>query len=287
MTKKSKNIKPESVVLSNNDIIYLWWTYPKKIKNCLGFSIHRIVDGVEEKKALRATVGFDKKRDERKSPQTTDEWPIQSFNWKDLYAPHNKNISYRIIPMISDDGNWKNLKKDVNNSIVTKTIQRKQEYGSMKIIFNRGLLSTQSFAKKINMENINEKYKNKKSIKEILKLLETDSVCRKRLAGQMLENIHNYFKQKGKFYCALYELSDIELIELLENSNSEIILSNSETNKKSEEKLHEAMENGILKIYDRNMKKNHIGHNKFVVYVDPQNKPKSVLTGSTNWTATG
>jgi len=30
-----------------------------------------------------------------------------------------------------------------------------------------------------------------------------------------------------------------------------------------------------------------IGHNKFVVYVDANKKPKAVLTGSTNWTASG
>jgi phosphatidylserine/phosphatidylglycerophosphate/cardiolipin synthase-like enzyme len=31
---------------------------------------------------------------------------------------------------------------------------------------------------------------------------------------------------------------------------------------------------------------NHIGHNKFVVYVDKEGQPQAVLTGSTNWTAT-
>jgi hypothetical protein len=40
----------KSIIIANNDIVYLWWTYPQKIKDCLGFSIHRIVDGHEEKK---------------------------------------------------------------------------------------------------------------------------------------------------------------------------------------------------------------------------------------------
>ncbi len=31
----------------------------------------------------------------------------------------------------------------------------------------------------------------------------------------------------------------------------------------------------------------HIGHNKFVVHLDPAGKPKSVFTGSANWTSTG
>jgi len=37
---------------------------------------------------------------------------------------------------------------------------------------------------------------------------------------------------------------------------------------------------------DRMLKKGHIGHNKFIVYVKG-NKPQAVLTGSTNWTPTG
>ncbi len=40
-------------------------------------------------------------------------------------------------------------------------------------------------------------------------------------------------------------------------------------------------------IWDRIMPQNHIGHNKFLVYVDKKNKPRSVLLGSTNWTSTG
>src|SRR5262249_52939464 len=37
----------------------------------------------------------------------------------------------------------------------------------------------------------------------------------------------------------------------------------------------------------RYMPTGQIGHNKFVVYKDAQGTPKAVLTGSTNWTATG
>lgn len=35
------------------------------------------------------------------------------------------------------------------------------------------------------------------------------------------------------------------------------------------------------------MPANHIGHNKFLVYVDKDDMPQSVLLGSTNWTSTG
>lgn len=281
---KTKIKQGQSIVIANNDVVYLWWTYPQKIKNCLGFSIHRIVEGVEEKKGLHATVGFSIKDDTRKSPQTTDQWPIQSFNWKDLYAPHNKKISYRIIPMINSNNDWSNLTPDSDLSIVTDAVSRTQKYDGVKIIFNRGLLSTQAFSKK-----------EKGELKEADLITSTKgfisepgNIWRKRLAGQMLFNINSFFKQKGKFYCALYELSDEELIGILEKSkDAEIILSTSESNTESRKTLHKAMKNGVLKVYDRFMSGNSIGHNKFVVYIDSKGKPRSVLTGSTNWTPTG
>src|SRR4030095_13458615 len=41
-----------------------------------------------------------------------------------------------------------------------------------------------------------------------------------------------------------------------------------------------------LDVTDRMLKKGHIGHNKFVVYVGKRG-PQAVLSGSTNWTPTG
>lgn len=286
-----------SLVIANNDVVYLWWSIPKKISNCLGFSIHRIVDGVEEKKGLHATVGFDLEDDPRKSPQTTDEWPIQSFNWKDLYAPHNKSIQYKIIPMLKNP-DWRKLKRDDANAITTDPISRTQQYGDAKVIFNRGLLSTQALSKR-------------KEDEDVRTLIETvNGPWRKRLGGQLLYNMHEFFKQHkkngGKYLCALYELTDAELIDeiLIKSASAEIILANAngsetkmvdgkkktisvddKTNAATRKKLHK-LTTDTFKTYNR-MLGTHIGHNKFVIYVDGNGKPQSVLTGSTNWTATG
>src|SRR5437763_244846 len=40
-------------------------------------------------------------------------------------------------------------------------------------------------------------------------------------------------------------------------------------------------------LIDRMLPANQIGHNKFVVHLDPHGKPAAVLFGSTNWTSTG
>src|SRR5262249_46785717 len=53
-------------------------------------------------------------------------------------------------------------------------------------------------------------------------------------------------------------------------------------NKPARQALHEKGVN----IIDRFVPNSHIGHNKFVVYVGPDNQAKAVLLGSTNWTDT-
>jgi hypothetical protein len=176
--------------------------YLKKLKTALDFSIHRIVDGKET--ALPASVGFNVEEDQRTSPQTTDEWPIQSFNWKDLYAPHDKEVRYRIIPMV---GTWDHLEPDEKHAILTSPVKRSQQYGDTKVIFNRGLLSTQAFAKrKGGVEGVD-------SQTDAAKILEDpDNIWRKRLGGQMLYNVADFFKkgkqEGGSFFGALYELTD-------------------------------------------------------------------------------
>jgi len=42
-----------------------------------------------------------------------------------------------------------------------------------------------------------------------------------------------------------------------------------------------------VEVYDRMVPAQHIAHNKFVLLVDKDGKPTTVLTGSTNWTPNG
>ena len=74
---------------------------------------------------------------------------------------------------------------------------------------------------------------------------------------------------------------------LLQTERVHIVLSNTgdddATNHDARQRLHEANKD----ITDRLLTNGHIGHNKFIVYVDAQGTPRSVLAGSTNWTSTG
>ncbi len=131
---------------------------------------------------------------------------------------------------------------------------------------------------------------------------------RARLAGDVIEGVLTLIKRAhdegGECYRPLYELSDTELIDALKELGAmehgtkgrlQIILSNAgedteegngdgdSTNQRARQDLH-ALE---INVMDRMLRKGHIGHNKFVVYVDKSGKAQAVLTGSTNWTPTG
>jgi phosphatidylserine/phosphatidylglycerophosphate/cardiolipin synthase-like enzyme len=76
-------------------------------------------------------------------------------------------------------------------------------------------------------------------------------------------------KSGGQCYCAIYELTDPDLLKLLKGNKAvHLILSNTgpdnATNKQSRKILHQS---GV-DIHDRMLGGDHIGHNKFAVYVD-------------------
>ena len=128
----------------------------------------------------------------------------------------------------------------------------------------------------------------------IEKLEDPNDPHRKYLAGDVLPLIHDLFSRPGKFFLGLYELEDRELQDILlaNKDRIHVILSNtSATDKKWDERNKKARKELIdagVDIQHRMFNNaTHIGHNKFVVHVPPNGGPRSVFTGSTNWTSTG
>ena len=117
---------------------------------------------------------------------------------------------------------------------------------------------------------------------------------RKYLAGDVLPLIREVLEQAGKFYLSLYELDDDELQELLVKHKKKIhvILSNTsaedgEWDARNSEAREQLIDAGVDIQHRMFNNSTHIGHNKFVVHIPPNGAPRSVLTGSTNWTSTG
>ena len=287
---------PKVKVTTNNDIAYIWWSVPKKIVGCLGFSIHREIEG-EAPSPLPAWVGFEKVNSPAgapKKPKDTDVWPIQSFQWKDVFAPRIDRFRYHIYVV---RGTPKKPVRDQVALITTPFAALDEHLGQVRVVFNRGLLSTQAMNRGTNAPAKNAE-KLRKSIGR------KNGKVRKRLTQELLPTVQALLKRAqvegGTCYAALYELTDKELIADVEGTAAaEVVLSNANSTKtvNGKEKLvydgtNDAVRTKLrqdpdLHLTDRLLKGASIGHNKFIVYEHPQQGLQSVLTGSTNWTATG
>jgi hypothetical protein len=237
---------------------------------------------------LPAWVGWQGGSNENWQPKTTDVWPVQKFNWRDFTAKPGGQYQYQVIPMT---GKPDALQEESNLQLTTPVVSLTPETANnIDAYFNNGILSTQHISHMIPP--------GKTGVPNYQKLLThiqaPGDKLRNDLAGEMIDTLKSLLvkaqTEGGHCFCALYELSDTELIDELVKTGSKvhIVLStagtNDSTNKDSRQKLHEA---GI-DITDRMLDATHIGHNKFVVYTDSTGKnAQAVLAGSTNWTCTG
>ncbi len=302
---------------ANNEVAFIAWSVDGMIDGCLGFDILRIrIDKKEEPKGLATFVPFKGQRNPSWSAQDTGVWPVQKLFWRDLTLRRHRSdsgrresgfqVKYSIRPVgdlkpgmeevpvrqpNSYDGPRRKLGY-LGPAKQTNTIMIDDDFGGIRATFTNGILSGQWLRHAIEDEG-NEF--NKKNIQDAI--ADQTSKIRSYLTGDVLETLKLFLTDKkyasGKLRLALYELDDKELIELLVKNKRrvEIILSNTSkgrggkawdgTNKDSRAALKKA---GV-KVHDRMFNNNHIGHNKFAVWLNPA--PKAVMTGSTNWTPTG
>lgn len=177
-----------------------------------------------------------------------------------------------------------------------------------KSTFTNGVLSTQFLAKILAEDGVVQPG-------ELERRLRTPSDwLRNYLSGDVIPLIRDFFAQPGgRIHAALYELEDLELVGLLKANAARIDLILSDAGSGSDEEAEPNAKGKKPTLYDtRNAEaraqlrviadtprsgftlqdrlfngSGHIGHNKFLVYVDAQGTPRSVLTGSTNWTWSG
>jgi len=281
-----------AVAIANNDVAQLGWAFSKPIDECLGFAIYRIDSNTKKQVPLPAWVGFQGGSNDEWKAHTTEEWPVQKFNWRDLTAERGHSYTYQIVPMVGTPGS---LSPDVGQTLTTNEITLTPCAGakgpkdeSIKAYFNRGILSTQHVA-----HTLKTGPSGAPSFQELKdRIDQPDDPLRKQLAGQILEGMTILLKRAqtegGTCYAALYELTDPELVKLLLNSKSvlQLILSNTGTTDEENDAARQALHEAGVSITDRMLKSGHIGHNKFMVYLDASEMPKAVLSGSTNWTDT-
>jgi hypothetical protein len=280
----------DAIAIANNDVVQVVWRYKAKIEGCLGFEVSRQQVGATPNGnwvSLPAWVGFKGQNNPAWTAKTTTIWPIQKFEWKDLTAAPGNTYGYRIVPMLGQPGQ---LKPQSGQALYTNTVVLTPKRGSFSTYFNRGILSTQALAHQIKPGPSGAP--NFRVLQQ--RIDQPDDPLRKVLAGQIIEGLETLLDRAsnngGACYAALYELDDPELEQrLLEMKKNQLhlILSNTGTDDATNHSARQALHDNGSDITDRFLPSNHIGHNKFVVYVGPDNKPEAVLLGSTNWTDTG
>lgn len=276
-------------VTTNNDIAYIWWSVPAKIPGALGFSIHREIKG-DDTKPLPAWVGFDRGTGSSER-RNTDVWPLQTFQWKDVYAPRENKFRYHVYVV---KGSATTPVRDTNPILTSKWSELDEQFGPVRVVFNRGLLSTQAMNR-----GSNAPAKNAAALR--IAIGTAKDKTRLRLTRELLPTMYDLLrraKKGGTCFAALYELTDEELItELIGAPTTQLILSNANSSKTvakknvlvydgTNKKVRSRLKKAKYGLTDRMLKGSSIGHNKFIIFHGKKGAA-AVLTGSANWTATG
>jgi phosphatidylserine/phosphatidylglycerophosphate/cardiolipin synthase-like enzyme len=278
----------KAAAYANGAVVFIAWRYDAPLPGCLGFQVRRI-DATGQAEVLPAWVGFQGTTTGQWDPRDTSVWPVQKFTWRDLTAQPNQAYHYEIVPMTGQPGS---LQPHQDLMLTTNTVRLTTGYGNIAAAFTNGILSTQFLA-----HQIRPGPDGTPSAQAFLdEVRQQGNALRVEMAGDVLPlmlSLPNRVKQAGgTLYCSLYELTDEELIaELKDNQAVHLILSNTgpddKENAPARQLLHDSH---IGEINDRmlqHLAASNIGHNKFMVYLDPQGKPQAVFTGSTNWTPNG
>ncbi len=282
---------PDAAAFANNDVAQIVWRYPAKIPGCLGFAVYRKSgppDGPGAWTPLPAWVGFQGQSNAAWTANTTEVWPIQKFEWKDLTAERGGVYSYKIVPTTGHPSTTQPLQMMEDQAVTAGPVTLTPVRGNFKSYFNRGILSTQFLAHQLppgpsgapDFQVLTNR------------IDQPGDPLREALAGQMIEGFELLLKRAatdgGACFLALYELTDPELVQLLlQAADLHIILSNTAPNDTENQPARQALhaKTGI-EVIDRFVPSGHIGHNKFCVYVDAAGAAQAVLLGSTNWTDT-
>jgi phosphatidylserine/phosphatidylglycerophosphate/cardiolipin synthase-like enzyme len=282
-----------AVAFADNDVVVVAWSYGRQLPSCMGFAVYRI-DAHGKETPLPSMAVFPGTK--RLAGQTTEQFPIQKFYWKDPYArliadaTGSRTFRYKIVPLEGQPGKLTPMR--VGFAISNEVSLTPQVAPDLRAYFNRGLISTQRVSRAMN---------GRAGKTGLLKVVAVPgNALRKSLAGDMIAALLDFVARAdggGSLHAALYELGDDELISALEGAGKKLhlVLSNP---KASDQQSASGMTDGndasrkrLRKtagtLIDRMAPDNHIAHNKFVVYVDAKGKAKAVLFGSTNWTATG
>lgn len=306
---------------TNGEVGYISWQIDSMIHGCLGFEITRVFpDDPTQNKILAAWVPFTGQSNPDWAPQDTSVWPVQKLSWRDLTLIKSRDsiqsraqgfkVQYLIRPVVAATAGLDPVIPTlpvtykgtpvalsyVDEGLTTNVVLVGTQYGNIRATFTNGILATQALAHILSSQGSSLKTALQTDIKQ------TGNAVRTYLAGEVLNTLKMLLLKTqatpgASLKMAIYEFDDQELYNTLiaVKDRVEIVLSNTSNDAskgqppawdKENSPFRQALEAAGVKKYDRFFNNDHIGHNKFVVYLEG-GQPKSVLTGSTNWTPNG
>ena len=240
----------EARAFCNNEVAYLAWKTDGKIEDCLGFMITRINLDTGERRLLPAWVAFDTQSNPDWEAQDTSVWPIQKFSWRDLTLRRSRNTlqvrapfraKYEIVPVgpeapgrvavppspTAQPGKYKGNPIPMfvcGEAGETNEFDVTDNFGDVSAFFNNGILSTQNLRKQL--ETPDGKAPTKPQIDAHIK--KPGDPIRTFLAGDVLPALKTMFtraeQEDGTLHLALYELEDVELVDLLVQNQARLHL---------------------------------------------------------------
>lgn len=306
-TNTTNGVEIRLAAYHNCDDVQLFWRAladgeeDAPVPNCLGYMIERRRLGSDGQwrptEVLRNRVSFSGERVEGEGTpahmtRPSNVWPFQRYDWTDHGANHGQTVKYRVSAVVLPDGGavGESELQAVADSGWTEPITVSGETdGGISAYFNRGFVMSQ-YVSRLARQNGWDALEIKEHIKEL------EEPLRRFLAGELrvalLRMLDEVIEDPAlEFYAALYELTDDELVERLRllRGRAHVVLANGsdksgDGNASARARLVEAN----VDVHHRMLGSKGLGHNKFVVVVRrADERALKVLTGSTNWAATG
>lgn len=275
-------------VYHNGDDVFIAWKPEGFIPGCRGFALLRRRNGKEEE--VSTWVGFEDDEHEEGERRGSTRWPIQKYQWTDYMANPGDKLQYRVVPMVGPDKD--NLEMNTKTaSKWTKEIELSSEVSpKINAYFNRGIVASQWVSRRL---GITPKNLQSKKLETVINT--PNDPFRDYLTGplgkRLFELLSDAAKEKRHVYAGLYELADTQLEAALKKlgKRAHVVLANGSVKKKGEDQNAPARKLLAEKVdlHNRMISPRALGHNKFLVINDENDKPRWVWTGSQNWTKTG
>ncbi|MGH7868602.1 MAG: phospholipase D-like domain-containing protein, partial [Candidatus Dormibacteraceae bacterium] len=275
-------------VYHNGDDVFVAWKPDGFIPQCRGFALLRRRNGVEE--VVSTWVGFEDDQALEGERRASTNWPIQKYQWTDYMANPGDLLQYRVLPMVGPHKQSLRPDPDAASGWTEELTLSHEVTPKIEALFNRGIVAAQWVSRRLG-----ETRRDLQNAKLSTIIGTPGDSFRDYLAGplgsRLFEVLDAAAREQREVYAALYELDDEQLLHALTKlgMRAHLVLANGSVKKRGQDQNADARARlrTQIDLHDRMISPRALGHNKFLVICDEQDKPRWVWTGSQNWTMTG